>query len=39
VQTSALDEDRLFAEQSAEAAADSARPVPGADPGTRPPIR
>jgi maltose/moltooligosaccharide transporter len=31
VQTSALDEDRIFAEEPAEAAADRARPVTGAD--------
>jgi maltose/moltooligosaccharide transporter len=33
VQTSALDEDRLFSKQPAEAAADEAGPVTGADPG------
>jgi maltose/moltooligosaccharide transporter len=39
VQTSALDEGRMFAEEPAEAAADGAGPVTGADPGRRSPTR
>jgi maltose/moltooligosaccharide transporter len=39
VQTSALDEDRMFAKEPAEAAADGAGPVTGADPGGRSPTR
>ena len=39
VQTSALDEDRLFAREPAEAAADGAGPVTEADPEGRSPTR
>src|SRR2546421_105609 len=39
VQTSALDEDRIFADEPAEAAADGAGPVTEADPGGRSPTR
>jgi maltose/moltooligosaccharide transporter len=39
VQTSALDEDRLFAKEPAEAVADGADPVTGADPGGKSPTR
>src|SRR4051794_40791613 len=39
VQTSALDEDRIFVEEPAEAAADGDNPVTGADPQGRSPTR